>query len=106
MGFAPFLINLQMGGSDSGSVQITHTFRNEADTEYWADTINVIALKSSELGGTAPTVLGNAAIAGGLGSVTIVLSENTNATLIPDHLDVLAPSNEQGITESLTPTVA
>lgn len=82
---------------------ITHVFKDENNTAFWADGINVIAIKSSTLSGASPTVLGNAAIAGGVGSVTIDLTEDVDVTLILDHLDVSAPANEQGITESLTP---
>lgn len=106
MGILVFLSNLGMGGSTPIAVSITHAFRNENDTAFWADGINVVALKSSELSGASPSVLGNAAIAGGAGSVTISLSENADVTLIPDHLDASAPTNEQGVTESLTPVVA
>jgi len=81
---------------------ITHVFKNETNSAFWGDGVNVTAFKSATLS-TTPVILGNDVIAGGLGSVTIGLTENVDVTLVPDHLDAGAPTGEQGITSSLTP---
>ena len=82
---------------------ITHVFRNSADTAFWANGINVVAYKASTMSAATPTVLGNAAIAGGAGSVTIGLTEDVSVVLVPDHQHASAPTGEQGISEALTP---
>jgi len=90
--------------ADVQLITVTHTFQSDAGVPL-ADGINVVAFEASTMGNANPTVCGNAAIAGGAGSVTIVCLNANPVVLVPDHAHPSFPAGEVGHSPPITPTV-